>query len=769
MNQCKRILVILVFAMAAIGQDYGIPGEYLTLNFPSSAAMGFGGGSAALTDNSDALYLNVAGLAFAKYLECSIGYARFGTGLNYYPAAFCAPLGKIGSVGLSYVGHLSPEAPGYDNFGIQRESYRAGANSITLGYAHQIVKILSIGASVRIASERVATYSDVGFGLDLALQVRPLPWISAGASFVNLIPPKLRLHTSGVSYGTTLRGGLGVYPLYPFMSSSRAKSLVFYFDGQMDDLLADESEFANGNVYRATRAYGGIAFEPLEFLVIRAGVNDRLIDMGAGITAKGITTDIALGIHYGTEDMELGPDFSFGIRYAFGRPLSKQQADVDLKEKIVNDKAELSKARELYIDGKYDDAKIAVELYCNANPNDRAAAKFLDEINIKRSSGNAFELIRQAQTELDKGNYTDAAKLVDQAISIAPSDTTVMRMKKTILVKTQTNDRLKNVALLYDQKKMDEVEKELEVIVALDSSNSETNVWRKKIEPYLNKRNADRLVAQASKNYYDLHDVENASSDLQKALAIDPENKDGLALYEKISREVKEMYLKKVGQMVEGQNLAANDTNLKKLVLLDIQDRILRIRRLLDDKQYDQALTDVDVVLRESPNDTQAVALKIRAENGLRVKNGEVAYSEALKNYNDGNYEDAQKRINAAVVLDSTNVKAKQLRIDIMKKSRQSNIEFARKALENGTRELLDQADAKIAEYLKIDSSNTTASQLQKDVKAQLLVLDATVAIDAGLYERAQVLIQDALRISPDNRKVQDAYKNLKDAVEMLK
>ena len=96
----KIAILLASCAIAVSAQNSGVPGDYLVLYFPSSSAMGIGGGSTALVDNSDALYTNPAGLGFSRYMELGMTYARFGSGENYYPAAFCAPFGKLGTAGM---------------------------------------------------------------------------------------------------------------------------------------------------------------------------------------------------------------------------------------------------------------------------------------------------------------------------------------------------------------------------------------------------------------------------------------------------------------------------------------------------------------------------------------------------------------------------------------------------------------------------------------------------------------------------------------------
>ena len=105
---------------------------------------------------------------------------------------------------------------------------------------------------------------------------------------------------------------------------------------------------------------------------------------------------------------------------------------------------------------------------------------------------------------------------------------------------------------------------------------------------------------------------------------------------------------------------------------------------------------------------------------------------------------------------------------DVQKKRRAQNIAEATKRIAAGSRGDLEEARRLITEYLAADPEHPEALRLSRDIEAEMLVLDADAAIDAGDYERADKVIQSALRISPDDRKVQEAFKNLKEAMEAL-
>jgi tetratricopeptide (TPR) repeat protein len=310
--------------------------------------------------------------------------------------------------------------------------------------------------------------------------------------------------------------------------------------------------------------------------------------------------------------------------------------------------------------------------------------------------------------------------------------------------------------------------KELNVVLSIDSTHEEALTYKEKIKDYLIKQETDKLYTLAYKYYYDDKDVEKANNELQKLLSLNPDHKEANTLYKTISKEIKKMYLQKVGQMVNKDKLDVNNTALKKLIEIKAQDQVVEIRRLYDNKQYSEALVSVDAVLEQEPENEHALELKKLILDAQGLEKAELKYNEALKLFNEKKLEETESKIVETLDLSPNHEKAKMLLNDVRKILREKNLTAAMELMKSGKREDLEAAQKIVEEYLSVDKENTQAKKILVDIQSELLIKDANAYIDNDEYEKANKAIQKALTLNPDSKKVQEAFKNMKDVLDVF-
>lgn len=755
---CAGVLAIAVFN--AIAQDAGNPGEYLVELSPSAAALGAGGGSVAYSPTTDAIYLNPGLLGTVHFLEVAADYQRLVNGYVFYSTAFAYPFGTFGTAGIQILGEVSPDAPRYDEFGIQRGDYGVSDNAVLFSYGIQLHQLFGVGANIKMVYKRIDTYNDMGVGFDLGVNSQPFPWLAIGLSCASLGGPTLRLLQVDETYTTALKSGIAVL-LFD-------KRLNVTADVDVLEIFADQANYS-GAITHPIRWRVGLDGQPRPWVGAHIGANERMVTAGFDLSVANISAEYGIGISTERTELNNGLTHAFSIRWQIGRPIPVQDQELAQKTQAVNARADLQKAQELYIRGYHSDAKKLLTAYCKLYPTDADAAAMLADINGKLSSGEVTDLMEKAQIEFSKRAYAQAETLLTQALILQPRDEKANALKQKLMVVKENDKHLVAVRSLYGQQKYDEMAAELELILRLDSLNREALDYRSKISEFLKQREAEAHYTQASKLYYEQKKVEEANAELQAALNLDPNHKEALALHEKLGKEVKEIYLKRVGQMVDNKSLAVDNKDLKKLIQLDLQDRLLQIRNLISGHQYSQAFAEVNVVIRDAPEDSKALLLKKEIDDSLKSEKASRLYGEALRLFNDGVLDQAEAKAVEASDLVSTNADVIKLLGDVRIKRRAINLDEARKLLQSGKSVDLESARAKVDAYLAVDSTSQPAIELQRDIKTELLVLEADGFIEKGDYEKADKVIQQALRVNPDNKKVKESFKNLREAMDALK
>lgn len=225
----------------------------LMLN-PWAKSSGWGGVNTANGRGLDALYTNVAGLAFVGKTE--VNYANTilfpGSGLNVNAAGLGQKVGSSGVLGLSFMSiagdaidittDVSPEAGNNGTF-------RTTNMNINLSYAHSFSDAIHVGATVKIVNEGTELVSAMGAAIDAGIQYVTGEYyqMKFGISLKN-IGSKMSFDGSGLSKTAFLSndGGTGV--------SLEERSLAFEMPTQLnigvayDFLFGDDKENYNSRL-----------------------------------------------------------------------------------------------------------------------------------------------------------------------------------------------------------------------------------------------------------------------------------------------------------------------------------------------------------------------------------------------------------------------------------------------------------------------------------------------------------------------------------------
>jgi tetratricopeptide (TPR) repeat protein len=756
------IMVASGMAKAEIG-GYGLPGDYL-LEFAGDAReFGRGGTSMALADNTAAIYGNPAGLGKLRYMEALIGYTRLFADFNFYNGAFAYPLGKFGVVGIDLCGIASPkEAPEFNSFGIPSGRLYGGSdNAIMLSYGKLFLGRFGVGANVKIATQKVFDMVGAGFGADIGLSAKVFDWLQFGVSMVNIGGPAITLSSIEDRFSTSLNVGLG--------SQLFDKNLSINADVQIQEIIPDpNATIAGAEVTRPIHYSVGAEYYFIPYMGVRAGLNDRMIAVGTGFRLMQFSVDYAILIHRAEKDFREPLSHAFSLRYSFGKTIPEKELELNEHLREAEKKQKLRVAQRFYIDGLYVRADDSLQIFLTDYPKDPEGLKLQTQLNEKLKTQKTETYLTEAMTEYGKRNWDRVNVLLKQLMEFASTDKRVDSLNQKMVLINKNKERLALVKNLYAQNKIVEMAKELEMVLGIDSTNIEAKEYRVKIEKQIKKIDADQAYTLATKYYYDEKDVEKAHAELQKALALAPDHKEANALYEKISKEVKQLYLAKVGNMVDKDKLSVDNKDLQKLVQLDAQDRIVSSQKLYDNGQFDEAKAEIDAILKADGQNQRALALKPMIEKSLAARKAESVYNEALRLFNENQLKDAEAKAQTMIELVPDDPRYQKLLGDIQKKQRESDLVAAKQKIAGGKREDYDAAQLLVEGYLKADPQNVPAQKMLVEIKVEILVMESNGLIDKGEFEQANQALQNALKLDPDNGKVKNAFKNLKEARDIL-
>lgn len=149
--------------------------------------VGMGEVGAAFTNDANAMYWNVAGLADVKNISVATTYNKWflNSTQGYIGAAKAMPFGTLGvAINYLYVGNIQ----GYDVSGTETQKFNYNNMAYTLGYAKKINK-LSAGLSMKFINHKLKDFSESGYAVDIgALYKGIIRNVNLGLVIQNLGP-----------------------------------------------------------------------------------------------------------------------------------------------------------------------------------------------------------------------------------------------------------------------------------------------------------------------------------------------------------------------------------------------------------------------------------------------------------------------------------------------------------------------------------------------------------------------------------------------------
>ncbi len=329
--------------------------------------------------------------------------------------------------------------------------------------------------------------------------------------------------------------------------------------------------------------------------------------------------------------------------------LAQTKAAQSQAEKDRADK--LAEARRLIENGEYDKAQQILDELLKDNPNDADAKKLSSEAKTKKTADekNRTDKISQVKKDIDSGNYDKAIAQLNQILKDDPNNAEAKKLLEEAQAKKAAAEKAATDAKISQAKKdigngdYEKAIANLNQILKDDPNNAEAKKLLE--EAKTKKADADRAakLAQAKKDI-DSGNYDKAIAQLNQILKDDPNNAEAKKLLEEAQAK------KKAAE--DAQNKAKERT-----------DSLAKARSLINSGDYDGAIAILEELLKDNPNDTQAKNLLSQAQTKKAAADRDRAnkLAKARTDIDSGNYDSAISAMNGLLKNNPNDADAKKL------------------------------------------------------------------------------------------------------------
>jgi hypothetical protein len=274
------LLVPVKKSMAGNEDRAGQAGAAELLVNPWARSSGWGGVNTANGKGLDALYTNVAGLAFTERTEVIFSHTQWlkGTGINIASFGFSQKIGETGVLGLSVMsmslGDIMIRTVDQPEGGIG--TFSPNLMNINLSYAKAFSAAIYGGINIKIISESVADIGATGIAIDAGIQyvTGPTDNVHFGISMKN-VGPNLNFSGDGFTFRGTMTGNDVTHTISERSVPFELPSLInigaaYDFNLSKDHKLTAAANFTS-NSFTKDQYIFGMEYNFMNYLMLRGG------------------------------------------------------------------------------------------------------------------------------------------------------------------------------------------------------------------------------------------------------------------------------------------------------------------------------------------------------------------------------------------------------------------------------------------------------------------------------------------------------------------
>jgi hypothetical protein len=208
----KYLITLVIIGMLIIPESYlyagnkdrsGQAGATELLINPWARSSGWGNVSTANVKGLEAMFINVAGLAFTKSTDLVFSHTTYlkGSDINIFAFGFSQRIGEAGVIGMNVVsmsfGEINVTTPDSPEGGLGQ--YKPNLLNVAIAYAKAFSNSIYGGITIKIISESIADVSAQGIAIDAGIQyvTGDMEQIKFGIALKN-IGPRMKFSGDGL-------------------------------------------------------------------------------------------------------------------------------------------------------------------------------------------------------------------------------------------------------------------------------------------------------------------------------------------------------------------------------------------------------------------------------------------------------------------------------------------------------------------------------------------------------------------------------------------
>lgn len=527
---------------------------------------GMSGTSAPFKGDSFSVFVNPAGLASVGKQEASGLFNGLFEGAYFTAFSYSHPVYGIGTFAASFSYLRIPDIEEISETSLPTGyKYSDSYAMLAASYGFSPLSFLDAGLSLKFLNHNFYTLSSSAYGLDAGMIVRMPQGFSLSLYAENLIKPVFDFENSGDS----------VIPVFFSTTAGYEASFPDAFDGTFKIAAGlSKQEHTEKSGWHA-----GAEYSFYDTLYLRAGLSDTGFSAGCSASYNGVT------VHYALQRKPLDFLHRVSVSYSFGEDIRLLESKTRTKEekirhdliiKVKNEALQQlnEEIESLMFYGEYDRALVSISkaLAWDAdNPAILAKKKEAEEL----LRGKGVSVLEKEAAELEaRGRHIDALVKIKNALDITPADKNLWEKFRSLQSNIQKSAEenilaeAKNETFIrthfdrgltnYSEGRFEEAIREWDKVIKASPLQRQVYSFIQSAQAKITEKKDTAVKAEADKkerltSLYNkaalLHSqgkFEESINAWHELIAADPSNNEAKKILDKVTREYKEMQLRKI-------------------------------------------------------------------------------------------------------------------------------------------------------------------------------------------------------------------------------
>ncbi|MEW6618243.1 MAG: PorV/PorQ family protein [bacterium] len=624
----SSIVWLILTGISFATEDGGVQSPFIL--GADARASGMGRAYVSLVKEPSAIFWNPAALTQVEQKGFNVLHSNLFWDTNYDFIGFCYPTPRAGAYGFGLFKLTVDdiEERDYKN-NLLNPSLKNEQLEYIFSYSKQFSPSLSYGLSLKLNTHKIQSYSAAGVGLDVGVLYHPekFPDLTIGGNLQNILEPSLKLKNDTTKYPINLKAGI----------SYHWKLIDKLDDEFIISIDVDKSRLTE------LKWHSGIEYSLYKILSLRLGLDDKDFTYGFGIRYKGI------GFDYACACQELKDTQKFTANLYIGQTLEQMRQALQKKEEEqINKRLEeelikkeqiqvqlaMNKAKE-YLEAKqYKEAIMYLERVLVWNPEDEEAKQYLlaakNEYQKVHLKNQIKEHLEKGKNYLDTEEYLDAALEFKQVLILEPGNSYASELlaeategiEFAIKKDTAINQYFRSGVEAYTNGKLVESIAAWKQVLNINPNHSETLDYMKKATAKLNEQINGYIFS--GKKYQKRKMWDKAISEVERALSLDPENKEAKDLVEEVKLQI--AHSQKMVKINESRALTYLNEGIELYEAGEYEQANKNFQKALT---LDKKLTEAQIYLKKSTS--KLTELKEKELSSQQTKQLAIAYDKGLK------------------------------------------------------------------------------------------------------------------------------------------